>query len=103
MNDPDILETMNHVLNNTLSKIPVHLPMLLAGRMSLGDGDKTDYGAYLVLTYYFRETDCQTTASHDLWKALASEAVKGKGYVHFPPAQPRLLALQVCHPLSRSS
>ena len=103
MNDPDILETMNHARNDTLSKIPVHLPMVVAGRMSLGDGDKTDYGAYLVLTYYFRETDCQTNAGHAVWKALASEAVKGKGRVHFPPAQPRLLALQVCRPLSRSS
>jgi len=95
MNDPDILETMNHVRNNTLSKIPVPLPMVLAGRMSLGDSDKTDYGAYLVLTYYFRENDCQTKAGHDVWKTLASDAVKGKGHVHFPPAQPRLLALQV--------
>jgi hypothetical protein len=96
MNDPDILETMNHVRNDTLSDIPVYLPMVLAGRISLGDGDKTDYGAYLVLTYYFRENDCQTKVGHDLWKALASEAVKGKGHVHFPTAQPRLLALQVC-------
>src|SRR5258706_695892 len=102
MNDPDILETMNHIHNDTLSKIPVHLPMVLAGRVSLGDGDKTDYGAYLVLTYYFRENDCQTKAGHDVWKALASEAVKGKGPVHFPPAQPRLLALQVCRSFSRS-
>ena len=102
MNDPNILETMNHVRNDSLSKIPIHLPMVLAGRMSLGDGDKTDYGAYLVLTYYFRENDCQTKAGHDAWKALASEAVKGKGYVHFPPAPPRLLALQVCRPLSCS-
>jgi hypothetical protein len=96
MNDPDILETVNHVRNNTLSRIPVQLSMVLAGRMSLSDGDKTDYGAYLVLTYYLRENDCQTKAGHDVWKALASEAVKGKGRVHFPPAQPRLLALQVC-------
>ena len=103
MNDPDILETMNHVRNDSLSKIPIHLPMVLAGRMSLADGDKTDHGAYLVLTYYFRENDCQTKAGHDVWKALASEAVKGKGHVHFPPAQPRLLALQVCRSSSRSS
>ena len=96
MNDPDILETMNHIHNVTLSKIPVRLPMVLAGRVSLGDGDKTDYGTYLVLTYYFRENDCQTKAGHDAWKALASEAVKSKGYVQFPPARPRLLALQVC-------
>jgi len=103
MSDPDILETMNHVRNDTLSKIPIHLPMVIAGRMSLSDGDKTDYGAYLVLTYYFRENDCQTMAGHDVWKALASEAVMGKGHARFPPAQPRLLALQVCHSLSCSS
>jgi hypothetical protein len=100
MNDPDILETMNHVRNDTLSKIPVRLPMVLAGRMSLGDSDKTDYGAYLALTYYFRENDCQTKAGHDAWKALASAAVKGKGHVHFLTAQPRLLALQVGRTLS---
>lgn len=94
--DKKLIDTINRLNMTSHAVFPVTLPMVLADRAGLEDEEKVDFATFLVLTYYFRETDCNSQAGHSAWLQLVESAMKGKGQVKTLPGQPTLHAIQVC-------
>jgi hypothetical protein len=96
VDDENVVDTINRLNKTSHAVFPVTLPMVLADRAGLEDEEKVDFATFLVFTYYFRETDCNSQAGHSAWLQLVESAMKGKGQIKTLPGQPTLHAIQVC-------
>ncbi|EMD34398.1 hypothetical protein CERSUDRAFT_117275 [Gelatoporia subvermispora B] len=93
--DPDILDTLNLSYNVTVSGIPITAEMVLAGR-ELSDPSSTyiDAAMFLVLTYFFPDTDCLGNAGHFQWLQALEEAAGYSSNLIVQVQAPRLIALE---------
>jgi hypothetical protein len=93
--DDDVISTLNHAKNTSLSGFPTTLAMVVADRASLEREEDVDTATFLVLTYYFRDDNCHSQSGHLAWVQLVNDIMQGMGHVDAIVAQPRLLAIQV--------
>jgi hypothetical protein len=97
--DTDVLNTLNNLKNVTVDGITITPQMVLAGRTSREHRVATstfDSAAFLVMTYFFPESDCLSTSEHASWKQSVQSAVSHDAQITFHPQGPALIALEVC-------
>ncbi|GJJ11961.1 hypothetical protein Clacol_006199 [Clathrus columnatus] len=71
----DILHTINHFRNLTLSDVPIDMSMLFSARFTSDDPPGiVDHVGFLVFSYFFIETDCASHDGHDQWMSLVHKA-----------------------------
>ncbi|THG94356.1 hypothetical protein EW026_g7100 [Hermanssonia centrifuga] len=96
LNDENILETLGPSQNATVSGVTITPDMVLAGRgaaeSTASDSDAT---LFLVLTYFFPDTDCLANHGHFTWLDILEEAASSDGDLIMQAQQPRLVALEV--------
>ncbi|OCH89079.1 sterol regulatory element binding protein cleavage-activating protein [Obba rivulosa] len=93
--DTDILDTLNLSYNVTVSGIPISAEMVLAGRELSGPSSSyIDAAMFLVLTYFFPDTDCMGNAGHFQWLQALEEAAGYSSNLIVQVQTPRLIALE---------
>lgn len=94
--DENILDTLNLSPNATVSGVPITPDMILAGR-EFHDPTSThvDGALFLVLTYFFPDTDCLGNTGHDEWLRVLEEAARQSGDLMVRTQMPKLIALEV--------
>jgi len=92
--DSSILETLSGSSNVSIESIPITSQMVLAGR-------DTDSAQFLVLTYFFHDTDCLGNAGHDAWQELLVNATKSNAYLITETLEPRVIELSYASDKSR--
>ncbi|OCB84332.1 hypothetical protein A7U60_g9012 [Sanghuangporus baumii] len=66
--DPNVLRTVNKQQNVSVAGLPLKPSMVFARRESSEPGSLIiDFAAYLVLTYFFRDEDCNSSNGHRAW------------------------------------
>lgn len=96
IDDSNILNTLNLSPNATVSGIHVTPDMTLAGReFSDSTSTRVDGALFLVLTYFFPDTDCLGNAGHVKWLEVLNETVAYSGDLMVHPQAPNLVALEV--------
>lgn len=97
LSDHDIITTVNSGREVTVDGLQVKPSMVFAGRESADShGSSIDFAAFLALTYFFNEEDCNGSAGHNAWiKALqrASEGID----VSISSQEPLFSTLEVCN------
>lgn len=74
----EILRLINHSRNISLTDIPVDMSMLFSARFSSDEQPGfIDHVGFLVLSYFFIETDCVSREAHQRWMSLVHKAVSG--------------------------
>ncbi|KAL5529130.1 hypothetical protein ACEPAG_5104 [Sanghuangporus baumii] len=69
--DPNVLQTVNKQQNVSVAGLPLKPSMVFARRESSEPGSSTiDFAAYLVLTYFFRDEDCNSSNGHRAWLSI---------------------------------
>src|SRR6266576_322935 len=98
--DKDVLNTLNNLKNVTVDGITITPQMVLAGRTSREHrvaASTFDSAAFLVMTYFFPESDCLSTSEHASWKQSVQSTVSHHdAQITFHPQGPALIALEVC-------
>ncbi|PPR05991.1 hypothetical protein CVT26_005713 [Gymnopilus dilepis] len=101
--DANILDTLAHTKNVSVSGIPITPHMVLAGRGSYehhhvhvgGGGAKFDYARFLALTYFFPNTPCSgSSAEHLQWVHTVQDAVIQNAEVTVQVPEASLIALE---------
>ena len=70
--------------------------MVFAGRESIDpDESSLDFAAYVALTYFFLEDDCNGSLGHNAWQKALSEVASSSGQVLLKTQQPSFLTLEV--------
>jgi hypothetical protein len=100
LSDRNILDTLNHSKNVSVSGIPITPQMVLAGRGSHEHVSSTsfDYATYLALTYLFPETDCLGSSDHAAWLQIVEAAATQSLELAVQIKEPKLIALEVGRP-----
>lgn len=93
--DPNVIRTINTSRNVTKAGIPISNDLTLAGRSVVDDKALIYEAEFLVLTYFFVESDCHANVKHSAWLQVLNDAASGLGVVTKSTAQPKLIALQV--------
>ncbi|KAI0082852.1 hypothetical protein K474DRAFT_1687913 [Panus rudis PR-1116 ss-1] len=92
-NDSDVLHTINAHRNVSVAGVLLRPDMVLAGR----DGDEieeeTDSAMFLVLSYFFLDTDCLGNAGHFAWLHALEDAISTNGHLILQARAPDLIAL----------
>ncbi|TRM59897.1 sterol-sensing domain of SREBP cleavage-activation-domain-containing protein [Schizophyllum amplum] len=103
ISDSSILDTLSLTKNVSVAGIPLTPQMVTAGRSS-PDGSSTsfDFARFLVLTYFFPETDCLSTANHLSWLDLVSSASSDNAKLSIQVQDPSIVALEYDPALSQS-
>ncbi|KAH8100256.1 sterol regulatory element binding protein cleavage-activating protein [Cristinia sonorae] len=95
LSDPNILDTLKHPKNVSVSGVTVTPEMVLAGRESNDtESDDTDMAMFLVLTYLFPDSDCLRNHAHLKWMYALEEAVGSSGDLLMQAQVPQLVALE---------
>ncbi|KAG8882560.1 hypothetical protein FRB98_003601 [Tulasnella sp. 332] len=90
----DIIGTLNSRRNISRAGTRITPDMILSGRGDVdGKGWSTE-ADFLVLTYFFLETDCHSNAKHLAWQQIVKEATAEVGELVHSKSQPKLIALQ---------
>ncbi|KAL1705893.1 hypothetical protein EV121DRAFT_189990, partial [Schizophyllum commune] len=77
--------------------------MVTAGRSSPdGSGTSFDFARFLVLTYFFPETDCLATSNHAAWLEVVSTAASTNAKISVEVQEPSIVALEYDPSLSQS-
>ncbi|KAK2460637.1 hypothetical protein APHAL10511_007107 [Amanita phalloides] len=95
--DTNILDTLNNSKNVTVDGITITPQMVLAGRTTRDHRvamSTFDFAAFLVLTYFFPESDCLSTSEHASWKQSLSSLVSRDADIIFQSQGPTLIALE---------
>lgn len=94
--DSDLLRTINSAANITTSGLPLRKTMVFAGRESaeMHDGS-IDFAAYLALTYFFHEDDCNGSSGHNSWLTALDNIIASHGVVSIKAEEPVFLTLTV--------
>lgn len=94
--DVNVLDTLNMAHNISISGVPITPDMVLAGRELLDPhSDHIDAAMFLVLTYFFPETDCFSKEGHFKWLHALEDATGSAGELVVLAQEPRLIALEV--------
>lgn len=96
--DTNILDTLSHTTNTTVSGVLITPHMVLAGRgyeEHRATGLRFDYANYLAVTYFFPDKNCVDTSGHQQWEeavlTVASKTAEVGVHVH----PPTIIALKV--------
>ncbi|KAH8117453.1 sterol-sensing domain of SREBP cleavage-activation-domain-containing protein [Phellopilus nigrolimitatus] len=93
--DEDLLRTVNTHRNISVDGLSLRAPMVFAGRESAEPhGSSIDFAAYLALTYFFHEDDCNGSSGHNTWLRALNNVASSQGPVSFKIQEPLLLALE---------
>lgn len=94
--DDNILDTLNLSPNVSVSGVPITPEMVLAGR-ELRDPTSNHFDAatFLVLTYFFPETDCFGKERRFQWLHALEDAGGSAGELVVLAQEPHLIALEV--------
>ncbi|KAF8869940.1 hypothetical protein CPB84DRAFT_1911546 [Gymnopilus junonius] len=96
--DLNILDTLGHFKNVSVSGIPITPNMVLAGRGSYEHhvgGSKFDYARFLALTYFFPNSPCSgSSAEHSQWVHTIQDAVIQNAEVTVQVPEATLIALE---------
>ncbi|KAL1681167.1 sterol regulatory element binding protein cleavage-activating protein [Schizophyllum commune] len=101
--DANILDTLSLTKNVSVAGVPLTPQMVTAGRSS-PDGSSTsfDFARFLVLTYFFPETDCLATSNHAAWLDVVSTAASTNAKISVEVQEPSIVALEYDPSLSQS-
>ena len=96
LSDVDLVARINTNQNVSVVGMQVKPSMILAGRESAASHDASiDFAAFLALTYFFNEDDCNGSVGHNAWMRVLQEACVGTKMT--PGSQePQFSALEVC-------
>lgn len=96
MSDTNILDTISSGRNVTSSSITIHPDMVLAGREAsdLPERD-VESAMFLVISYFFPDTDCLGNVGHFAWLHALEDAVSTQGELILQARVPDLIALDV--------
>lgn len=96
MSDSNILDTISSSRNVSSSSILIHPDMVLAGREAsdLPERD-VESAMFLVLSYFFPDTDCLGNVGHFAWLHALEDAIASKGELILQARVPDLIALDV--------
>lgn len=94
--DTNILDTISSGRNVSSSSILIHPDMVLAGREAsdLPERD-VESAMFLVLSFFFPDTDCLGNVGHFAWLHALEDAVSTKGELILQARVPDLIALDV--------
>ncbi|KAG9026721.1 hypothetical protein FRB95_008527 [Tulasnella sp. JGI-2019a] len=93
--DENVLRTLNSSRNVTKAGTAITLDMTLSGRGPVDEQGWSREAEFLVLTYFFLETDCHSNAKHLAWQQIVNEAtIEMAGKAVHSKSQPKLIALQ---------
>lgn len=93
--DNSLLKTIN-AANKTGYSFPLRKSMVFAGRESLDThGGSMDFAAYLVMTYFFHEDDCNGSDGHSMWLSGLDNIIASHGVVSAKAEEPMFLTLTV--------
>ncbi|THH09370.1 hypothetical protein EW145_g2073 [Phellinidium pouzarii] len=93
--DSDLLRTINKNQSITSAGLPLKAPMVFAGRESAEPhGSSIDFAAYLALSYFFHEDDCNGSIGHDAWLTALDSIITPLGDISVKAEEPVLLALE---------
>lgn len=95
LSDPNILSTLSLSRNVSIAGIPLTPSMVLAERDSDSESN-LDYAKYLVLTYFFPETDCLEKSDHFNWLEMVNSVKPSNAELILDSEEPYLPALEVC-------
>ncbi|KAG8893723.1 hypothetical protein FRC01_013397, partial [Tulasnella sp. 417] len=90
----NVIEAINSAQDIVKAGVPLSKELTLARRGSADERDWIYEADFLVLTYFFPETDCHANTRHTAWSQAVQEAVSGLGSAAQIPKQPKLVALQ---------
>lgn len=94
--DFDILDTLGLSKNVSIAGLSVSPHMVTAGReIREYPANKLDFAMFLVLTYFFPETNCLDHSGHDRWGRLLRDVAKDHGEPIIEKSGPKLIALEV--------
>lgn len=91
----NVIETINSAQEIIKAGVPLNKELTLARRGAVDERGWIYEADFLVLTYFFPETDCHANTRHAAWSQAVQEAVSGLGSAAQLPKQPKLLALQL--------
>ncbi|THH21094.1 hypothetical protein EW146_g421 [Bondarzewia mesenterica] len=101
MNNQDVLSTLSVSKNVSIAGAPIVPQMVLAGReMDEYSTTKINFAMFLVLTYFFRETDCLGNSGHFSWLEILQSSAKAHADLMTKAQEPKLIALEVSHVLT---
>ncbi|EIM89959.1 uncharacterized protein STEHIDRAFT_153796 [Stereum hirsutum FP-91666 SS1] len=93
--DFDILDTLGLSKNVSIAGLSVSPHMVTAGReIREYPANKLDFAMFLVLTYFFPETNCLDHSGHDRWGRLLRDVAKDHGEPIIEKSGPKLIALE---------
>lgn len=92
----NVVQAINSAGDIVKAGVPLNKELTLARRGLVDERNWIYEADFLVLTYFFPETDCHANTRHAAWLQAVQEAVSGIGSAAQLPKQPKLLALQVC-------
>lgn len=97
LSDKNILDTLSHTRNTSISGVLVTPQMVLGGRGSDEHhvtSSRFDYARYLAITYFFPDEECVGNTGHQQWEdAVVNAALKiGEVGAHTQP--PTIIALE---------
>lgn len=94
--DSNLLQTIYKYENVSVAGLPLRAPMVFAGRESAEPHSSTiDFAAYLALTYFFHDDDCNSSNGHKLWLNVLHDVVPSLGEIPRKLQEPSLLTLEV--------
>ncbi|KAG8903350.1 hypothetical protein FRB99_003412 [Tulasnella sp. 403] len=94
LSDSNLVVTVNSRKNISVAGIPLSNDVTLAGRGPVDDQGWIYEAEFVVLTYFFVESDCHANTKHTTWSNILQNAVSGHGTITQPTAQPKLIALE---------
>lgn len=104
MSDTNILDTISSTRNVTSSGISIEPEMVLAGQETSDEpGRDVNSAMFLVLSYFFPDTDCLGNVGHFAWLHALEDAASSKGELVLQARVPTLIALDVRMPLDAVS
>ncbi|KAF8626254.1 hypothetical protein AX15_004932 [Amanita polypyramis BW_CC] len=92
--DVNVLNTLSSARNVTVDDITITPQMVLAGRTSREHRSTFDFAAFLVLTYFFPESDCLGMSEHAAWRQSVHNVVSHDADIISQPQGPTLIALE---------
>ncbi|TFY79895.1 hypothetical protein EWM64_g4116 [Hericium alpestre] len=95
LSDSDIMQTLSTSRDVSISGIPITREMVLAGRETVEYPSRTvDQSMFLVLTFFFPETDCLGMSGHSAWRRVLEQATAGTADLMTEAQEPALIALE---------
>ncbi|KAI5124512.1 hypothetical protein M0805_003036 [Coniferiporia weirii] len=93
--DHDLLQTINRNQNISAAGLSLRASMVFAGRESAEPHESSiNFAAYLALTYFFHEDDCNGSIGHNEWLKALDSIISPLGDISVKAEEPVLLALE---------